>query len=52
MPLDAGPAGLWVAAGELLGDPVRYHSVCGAAYCRSRNYRSACVADAFLKVVR
>jgi iron(II)-dependent oxidoreductase len=52
VPLDAGPAGLWVAAGELLGDPVRYHSVCGAAYCRSRNYRSACVADAFLKVVR
>jgi len=52
VPLDAGPAGLREAAGKLLGDPVRYHSVCGAAYCRSRNYRSALVADAFLKAVR
>jgi glycosyltransferase involved in cell wall biosynthesis len=52
VPLDAGAAGLWEATGKLLGDPVRYHSVCGAAYCRSRNYRSALIADAFVKVVR
>ena len=44
--------GLREGAGELLGDPVRCHWVCGAAYCRSRNYRSAFAADAFLKVVR
>jgi glycosyltransferase involved in cell wall biosynthesis len=52
VPLDAGPAGLREAARELLGDPVRYHLACRAAYCRSRNYRSADVADAFVEAVR
>jgi iron(II)-dependent oxidoreductase len=47
-----GPHGLWQAAWELLDDPVRYRQACGAAYCRSRNYRSADIADAFLKAVQ
>ena len=34
------------------GDPVRYRQACGGAYCRSRNYRSADIADAFLKAVQ
>ncbi len=51
VPPDAGPAGLREAARDLLADPVRYHLACGAAYCRSRNYRSAEVASAFLKAV-
>jgi glycosyltransferase involved in cell wall biosynthesis len=51
VPLDAGPGGLLEAAGDLLADAVRYHLACGAAYCRSRNYRSAEVASAFLKAV-
>jgi glycosyltransferase involved in cell wall biosynthesis len=51
VPLDAGPGGLLEAARDLLADPVRYHQACGAAYCRSRNYRSANVAEAFLKAV-
>jgi glycosyltransferase involved in cell wall biosynthesis len=51
VPLDAGPGGLREAARDLLADPVRYHLACGAAYCRSRNYRSANVAQVFLKAV-
>jgi glycosyltransferase involved in cell wall biosynthesis len=51
VPLDAGPGGLLEAARDLLADQVRYHQACGAAYCRSRNYRSAKVAEAFLKAV-
>jgi glycosyltransferase involved in cell wall biosynthesis len=51
VPVRAGPGGLWRAARDLLADPVRYRQACGAAYCRSRNYRSADIADAFLKAV-
>jgi glycosyltransferase involved in cell wall biosynthesis len=51
VPPGAGPAGLLEAARDLLADAVRYHLACGAAYCRSRNYRSAEVASAFLKAV-
>jgi glycosyltransferase involved in cell wall biosynthesis len=51
IPLPAGPGALWYAAHDLLSDPVRYHQACGDAYCRSRNYRSTDVADAFLKAV-
>lgn len=51
VPPGAGPGGLRDAAGDLLTDPVRYHLACGAAYCRSRNYRSDDVAQAFLKAV-
>jgi 7-cyano-7-deazaguanine synthase len=47
-----GPRGLWQAARGLLDDPVRYRQACGGAYCRSRNYRSADIADAFLKAVQ
>lgn len=51
VPPGAGPAGLREAARDLLADAVRYHLACGAAYCRSRNYRSAEVAESFLKAV-
>ena len=51
VPPEAGPGGLLEVARELLADAVRYHRACGAAYCRSRNYRSADVAEAFLKAV-
>ena len=51
VPLGAGPAGLREAARDLLANPVRYYLACGAAYCRSRNYRSAEVAQTFLKAV-
>jgi glycosyltransferase involved in cell wall biosynthesis len=51
VPPGAGPAGLREAARDLLADPVRYHLACEAAYCRSRNYRSAEVAQTFLKAV-
>jgi len=51
VPPDEGPGGLRQAARDLLTDPVRYHLACGAAYCRSRNYRSADVAQTFLKAV-
>ncbi len=51
VPPGAGPGGLREAARDLLADPVRYHLACGAAYCRSRNYRSADVAQTFLKAV-
>jgi glycosyltransferase involved in cell wall biosynthesis len=51
VPLAAGPGGLWQAAWDLLTDPVRYRQACGAAYCRSRNYRSPDIAHAFLKAV-
>jgi glycosyltransferase involved in cell wall biosynthesis len=51
VPPEAGPGGLMEAARELLAGAVRYHRACGAAYCRSRNYRSADVAEAFLKAV-
>jgi len=37
---------------DLPADRVRYRQACGAAYCRSRNYRSAAIADTFLKAVR
>src|SRR5216683_3134146 len=52
VPPGAGPRGLWQAAENLLADPLRYRQACGAAYCRSRNYRPTSVADAFLKAVR
>lgn len=51
VPLRTGPVGLWRAARDLVADPVRYRQACGAAYCRSRNYRSVDIADAFLKAV-
>jgi hypothetical protein len=51
VPLETGPGGLWQAARNLLADPVRYRQACRAAYCRSRNYRPADIADAFLKAV-
>ena len=51
VPLQSGPGGLWQAARDLLADPVRYRQACRAAYCRSRNYRPADIADAFLKAV-
>lgn len=51
VPPGAGPAGLRQATRDLLADPVRYYLACGAAYCRSRNYRSAEVAQTFLKAV-
>lgn len=51
VPPGAGPGGLREAARDLLADPVRYYLACGAAYCRSRNYRSADVAQTFLKAV-
>lgn len=51
IPAAAGPRSLWQAARDLLADPARYRQACGAAYCRSRNYRSADIADAFLKAV-
>jgi hypothetical protein len=50
-PLQSGPGGLWQAARDLLTDPVRYRQACRATYCRSRNYRPADIADAFLKAV-
>jgi iron(II)-dependent oxidoreductase len=49
VPPGAGPGGLREAARDLLADPLRYYLACGAAYCRSRNYRSAEVARTFLK---
>jgi len=52
VPPAAGSRGLLQAAGELLDDPVRYRQACRAAYCRSRNYRSADVAEMLLKAVR
>ncbi len=51
VPPGDGPAGLLEAARDLLAGAVRYHLACGAAYCRSRNYRSADAASAFLKAV-
>ncbi|MGN2642368.1 glycosyltransferase family 4 protein [Nocardia takedensis] len=44
-----GPAGLWRAVEELTADPLRYGATCGAAYCRSRNYRPTLVAETFVK---
>jgi glycosyltransferase involved in cell wall biosynthesis len=52
VPPGAGPGGLREAAGDLLADPIRYYQACGAAYCRSRNYRSADMAETFLKAVQ
>jgi hypothetical protein len=51
VPPNAGPGGLLEEARDLLGGAVRYHRACGAAYCRSRNYRSADVAQTFIKAV-
>ncbi|MGH3157337.1 MAG: glycosyltransferase family 4 protein [Streptosporangiaceae bacterium] len=51
VPVAWGTRGLWQAAQDLLADRVRYRQACGAAYCRSRNYRSTTVAEAFLKAV-
>lgn len=51
VPMATGTRGLWQATHDLLADPVRYRQACGVAYCRSRNYRSATVAEAFLKAV-
>jgi hypothetical protein len=51
VPPGAGPGGLRAAARDLLADPLRYYLACGAEYCRSRNYRSADVAQTFLKAV-
>lgn len=47
IPAAAGPRSLWQAARDLLADPARYRQACGAAYCRSRNYRSADIGDTF-----
>lgn len=46
-----GPAGLWRAVRDLTADPLTYDTACGAAYCRSRNYRPTTVADVCLKAV-
>jgi iron(II)-dependent oxidoreductase len=51
VPPEDGPAGLGRAARDLLAGPVRYHEMCGAAYCRSRNYLPRDVADLFTKAV-
>ena len=51
VPAHAGPGALWRAALDLLADPVRYWQMCRDAYCQSRNYRPARIADAFLKAV-
>jgi hypothetical protein len=40
------------AAWEILADPISHYLACGAVYCRSRNYRSADMAEAFLKAVQ
>jgi hypothetical protein len=48
---EAADAGSRKAARDLLANAVLCHQACGAAYCRSRNYRSAEVASAFLKAV-
>lgn len=47
----AGPDGLWRAVVDLTADPLTYDTACGAAYCRSRNYRPTTVADVCLKAV-
>jgi 5'-3' exonuclease len=39
------------AVAALLADPVRCSQACGAAYCRSRNYRPASIANDFVKAV-
>lgn len=51
VPPEDGPAGLRRAARDLLAGPVRYHEMCGAAYCRSRNYLPRDIADLFTKAV-
>lgn len=51
VPPGDGPPGLRRAARDLLAGPVRYHEMCGAAYCRSRNYLPRDVADLFTKAV-
>ena len=47
----AGPRALWAAVQIVTADPLRYDAACGAAYCRSRNYRPTTVADAFIEAV-
>lgn len=44
--------GLWRAAEQLLGDPVRYAELSRAAYYRSRDYLPTTVAETFVKAVR
>lgn len=51
VPPEDGPTGLRRAARSLLAGPVRYHEMCGAAYCRSRNYLPRAMADLFTKAV-
>jgi glycosyltransferase involved in cell wall biosynthesis len=51
VPPEDGPAGLRRAARDLLAGPVRYHEMCGAAYCRSRNYLPRDIAALFTKAV-
>lgn len=51
VPPESGHRGLWRAAGELLGDPVRYEKTSRAGYYQARNYRPAHIADLLVKVV-
>ena len=46
-----GHHGLWCAAEELLGDPLRSAQASRAAYDQAQDYRPAHVADLLVKVV-
>ncbi|OLT41699.1 glycosyltransferase [Saccharomonospora sp. CUA-673] len=52
VPKSQGEHALWTAAGDLLGDPVRYRHLSRAAYYRSRDFRPITVAEWFVKAVR
>jgi iron(II)-dependent oxidoreductase len=52
VPRSWGEHGLWRAAEQLLGDPVRYAELSRAAYYRSRDYLPTTVAETFVKAVR
>lgn len=52
VPRARGEHGLWRAAEQLLADPDRYAELSQAAYCRSRDYLPATVAETFLKAVQ
>ena len=47
----SGPEGLWRAAADLLGSPLRYVQTSRAAYYRSRDFRPIRIADVFCKAV-
>ena len=51
MARDQGHRGLWRAAEELLGEPLRYAQAARAAYDQVQDYRPAHVADLLVKVV-